>query len=77
MIPARGRCGPAEAPSRSALAVLVSACLLAAPFYWMGFIERQAVWLAPGLGIVLLSRLFVRGSVSATSPATRGKGRGR
>lgn len=76
MIPARGRCGPAEAPSRRALAVLVSACLLAAPFYWMGFIERQAVWLAPGLGIVLLSRLFVRGSVSATSPATRGGGAG-
>lgn len=72
MIPARGRLGSAASPSRRSLAVLVSACLLAAPFYWMGFIERQAVWLAPGLGIVLLARLLVRCSNPATCPATWG-----
>lgn len=33
---------------------------IAAPFYWMGFIERQALWLIPGLGIVLIARLLLR-----------------
>lgn len=33
---------------------------IAAPCYWMGFIERQELWLVPGLAIVLLSRLVVR-----------------
>lgn len=32
---------------------------LAAPFYWMGFIERSEIFLAPGLGIVLAARLFI------------------
>jgi hypothetical protein len=32
---------------------------LAAPMYWMAFIERQTWWLVPGLGVVLLARLFL------------------
>lgn len=45
---------------RLAKRVLWLAVGLAAPFYWMGFIERAELWLAPGLGIVLAARLFVR-----------------
>ena len=33
--------------------------LIAAPMFWMGFIQRQPIWLAPGLGIVLIARLAV------------------
>ncbi len=33
---------------------------IAAPFFWMGFIERREFWLVPGLAMVLLARLFVR-----------------
>lgn len=59
MIPARGEMGT-QRPTRRKRAVLGVACLLAAPCYWMGFIEREAVWLVPGLGVVLVARLFVR-----------------
>lgn len=53
MIPTRdGHSGP----SRDKVAVWIAAVVLAAPMFWMGFIERQAVWLAPGLAVVLLSR---------------------
>lgn len=38
----------------------VLACLLAAPFYWMGFIEREGIWLVPGVLIALLVPLVRR-----------------
>jgi len=31
-----------------------AAILLATPMFWMGFMQRESVWLAPGMGIVLL-----------------------
>ena len=31
-----------------------AAVVLATPMFWMGFMERESVWLAPGIGIVLL-----------------------
>jgi len=34
--------------------------LIAAPMYWMGFIERQTWWLGPGVGVVLLAGLMPR-----------------
>jgi len=46
---------------RRTLKLLCVTIGLALPFYWMGFIERQELWLAPGLGIVLAARLLVRG----------------
>lgn len=61
MIPARGE-PQTRGPTTQKLSVLAIACLLAAPCYWMGFIERETVWLAPGLGAVLLSRFFIKGS---------------
>lgn len=30
------------------------AIAVAAPMFWMGFMERQSIWLAPGVGVVLL-----------------------
>ncbi len=47
------------APGR-ALATFIFATLLAAPMFWMGFIERRMVWLLPGLAIILLAGLVVR-----------------
>jgi len=42
-------------PSRQVATTWVwAAILLAAPFYEVGFIERQTIWLLPGVGIVLL-----------------------
>jgi hypothetical protein len=66
MIPtADGHSGIEGALGRRKLIVLGVACALAAPCYWMGFIERVEWWLAPGLGVVLLARLLVRGRSAA------------
>jgi hypothetical protein len=59
MVP-NGRSARSVHDSRRAMRVFWVSVGLAAPFYWMGFIERQEIWLAPGLAIVLLARLFVR-----------------
>ncbi len=45
--------------NRRAMRVFWACIGIAAPMYWMGFIERQEVWLAPGLLIVLLARLLI------------------
>jgi hypothetical protein len=60
MVPAHGEFGT-QKPSREKLRVLIIAVTLAAPCYWMGFIERQTWWLGPGLFIVLAARVFVQG----------------
>jgi hypothetical protein len=55
MIPGRGR----VSPDRRQWIVLAVAVLVAAPMYWMGFIERRMFWLLPGLSVVLLARLLI------------------
>ena len=55
MIPGRGR----VPPTRRQWIVLAAACIVAAPMYWRGFIERQMVWLLPGLAVVLFARLLI------------------
>lgn len=55
MIPLRGEQGT-QRPTRIKLTLVAVAVSLAAPCFWMGFIERQTWWLGPGLGIVLLAR---------------------
>jgi hypothetical protein len=42
-----------------ALLVFAIATIIAAPCYWMAFMERRMIWLVPGLAIVLLARLAV------------------
>ena len=41
------------------LRAMMLGILVAAPMYWMGFIEDQLVWLVPGVAAVLLSRFAV------------------
>lgn len=41
-------------------AAWITACILAAPFYWIGFIERQGIWLAPGILIAMVVPLVKR-----------------
>lgn len=73
MIP-RGT-GPSRAPTLRHWMVLAGACLAASPFYWFGFMDGRWVMLAPGLGIILLARLFVprsRGSTESGNPPPSG-----
>lgn len=44
--------------ARSWIALAIAICL-AAPFFWLGFIDEKMLWLIPGAAIILLSRLFV------------------
>lgn len=66
MIPTRdGHTGPTRRKRNTWL----FAVALAAPMYWMGFIERQTWWLGPGLAVVLLARAFLpRNSAPQTTP---------
>ncbi|MGH7179184.1 MAG: hypothetical protein ACREJC_17535 [Tepidisphaeraceae bacterium] len=55
MIPSRGR----VPPNRRGLMIFAASVLVAAPCFWLGFIEQKTIWLIPGLLIVLLARLGV------------------
>lgn len=39
------------------IVTLWTAIILASPMFWMGFIERQAAWLIPGMIIILLGAI--------------------
>jgi hypothetical protein len=56
MVPAAGVQAP---PDRGRVRVFALAVIVAGPMYWMGFIERQWVWLVPGVAVVLLARVLV------------------
>ena len=43
--------------------------ILAAPLYWMGFIEGRMVWLVPGLLLVMLSRFLLPKPVAPSGSA--------
>src|SRR5205085_10745031 len=58
MIPGRGR----VAPTRRQWVVWGVSVVVAAPMFWMGFIERKMIWLLPGLAVALLARLLVPGA---------------
>ena len=63
MIPGRGR----RSDPKSVLRIWAGAVGIALPMFWMGFIERQEFWLAPGLLVVLLARLLVRRLATSNS----------
>ncbi|KAA0216229.1 MAG: hypothetical protein DYG94_05685 [Leptolyngbya sp. PLA3] len=70
VIPARRGQAPPGSPQRRRLVrVFAAAVGLALPMFWMGFIERREVFLAPGLAIVLLARLFTTGAGKSASMA--------
>ncbi len=67
MIPRGG--GRSRAPTTRHWVVLGVACVVATPFYWLGFIEGRWIMLAPGLGIILLARMAIpRSGGSDTAP---------
>jgi hypothetical protein len=45
-------------PVRRNVIVMTLATVLAMPFYWMGFIERQMPWAIAGVMIVVIARFF-------------------
>jgi len=45
---------------RRRVKVWLFACGVAAPCYWLGFIDRQTEWLLPGVMIVLAAKLLVK-----------------
>lgn len=61
MIPTPGgHSGLAGPQGRRKLLVWAGACGVAAPLYWMGFVQLQEFFLVPGLLIVLLARFAAR-----------------
>jgi hypothetical protein len=55
----RLRDGEAAGPTRKKLRLMAAAVLIAAPMYWKGFIDNEMIWLLPGIGVVLLTRLLL------------------
>lgn len=51
--------GAGAAPTPRALKVWLGAMLLASPFYWTGFMQREYQWLLVGVAIVVLAKLAV------------------
>jgi hypothetical protein len=45
-------------PPRCSLPRMIIAVVLAAPMFWMGFIEREMIWLSPGVAIPLLAKVL-------------------
>ncbi|HEV2293741.1 MAG TPA: hypothetical protein VGR35_07785 [Tepidisphaeraceae bacterium] len=56
MVPTR----TSELTPARALLTYIGATIIAAPMFWMGFIERRMVWLLPGMAVVLLAGFVVR-----------------
>ena len=72
MVPAMRRRRPiAVRPPRGGMLIYFGAVLaLAAPFFWLGFVEGQMWLLVPGLALVLVSRLLLpKGPPAPETPA--------
>jgi hypothetical protein len=66
MVPLAGRSlGPARRP----LLAWGLGVLIAAPMFWLGFIQGRMGWLGPGLTVVLLSRLAAGSGKPRQNPA--------
>jgi hypothetical protein len=59
-IPTRdGHAGLQGPRGRRKFRMLLLAVALAAPCFWLGFVERETWWLVPGMAVMLGSRLLV------------------
>jgi hypothetical protein len=50
------------------VAIMDGAVVAAAPFYWIGFIDRESNWLYGGVGIVLVAGIIARLLPGPASP---------
>ena len=71
MVPSMRRRRPVAArPPRTATLIFFAAVVvLAAPAYWMGFIEGRMLWLVPGVLLVMVSRLLLPKGPPVAPPA--------
>jgi hypothetical protein len=49
-----------SAPSRTRLITFLTALGIAGPMYWLGFVQSQTWWLAPGILVILVAGLVAR-----------------
>jgi hypothetical protein len=49
-----------SAPTRRRALAFVGAVTIAAPMYWLGFVQSQTWWLAPGVLVILIAGLIAR-----------------
>jgi hypothetical protein len=70
MVPSLRRRRPVAArPPRTATVIFFGGVIvLAAPMFWVGFVEGRMVWLVPGMGLVMLSRLLLPKGPPASAP---------
>ncbi len=55
-------------PARVHWTALAAAVVIASPFYWLGFIERQTWWLAAGVAIVVIARPIAALATKLSAP---------
>ena len=60
--------GESAKPTTRMLRVWIAAMVVAAPFYWVGFMQLRYEWLIPGVAIVALSKLFAGRARVQTAP---------
>ena len=60
--------------SALSLPMMWIAIALASPMFWLGFIERQTIWLVPGMGVVMLGAmvLFIKRPQSPDASSSEG-----
>lgn len=51
--------GTGATPGPRHMCVWLGACVLAAPAFWMGFIQKQEWWLVPGVIVPLAARILI------------------
>jgi len=56
-----------QVTAKAALTIMWIAIVIATPMYWIGFMERQTIWLGPGVGVLLLGALVARFIPSQTT----------
>ena len=69
MVPSlrKRRAVAARRPRTATIVFFAAVMILAAPSFWMGFVEGKMAWLVPGLALVMISRLLLPKGQPATA----------
>jgi hypothetical protein len=68
MTPVTGRDGRRRSgPTRSRVTWWLAACAMAAPFYWVAFVERHTWWVVAGIAVILAAWAGARSSARRLS----------